>query len=829
MTMRARRKAKAKPRPASPPCPPPPRIPKWKAWSFRLLLIVVAPALCLVILELGLRLAGYGYPTAFLVPHEFGVKRLLVQNNRFGWRFFGPQMARTPAPVAISPAKPPGTVRIFVFGESAAYGDPQPRFGLPRMLESILSLHHPGTRFEVVNAAMTAINSHVILPIARDCAHADGDIWVLYMGNNEVVGPFGAGTVFGPATPPLPVIRANLALRATRTGEVLESFARRFSKSSEAENEWGGMMMFLGHQVAADDPRLKMVYHHFERNVVDILDTGRRWGVGIVVSTVAVNLRDCPPFASAHRQGLSEADRGQWDQLYQSAISAQNSGDLQAALTSFQQAAKIDNAFAELRFRLGSVELALGQLAEAQKQFSAARDLDTLRFRCDTRLNELLRNATVGRKEDRVLLADSERAFAEQSPNGLPGNESFYEHVHLTFEGNYVLALTIAEQVEKILRNRPSPPEPTGPFWPTLAECARRLAWTDWSRQAAYSEMFGRLQDPPFTAQLNHDSQMRALAEHLQQLASALQPAGLTQAQQACEQALKLAPDDPLVLEQLASLQKSDGDLAGAETAARRAAELQPSSADAWDQLAYLQAQLHHYDDALEGFRHALALDPDNVWILQNLAQTLVKLERRDEAEQAYRHALELKPRFGIAWLGLGQVLQAKGDTNQAEACYLRSLTNRIHRAGELTTLARFCQSRGWHQAAATNFLDAIKLSPADAMLRLEAGQSLAASGHHAEALAQYAEAIRLAPDLFQARFLHGLELGRENKTTEAAEDFRVAVKLMPDLPEARLNLGIALVKLGQRDEALSQFEEVLRRSPTNTVALRYTQALRGH
>ena len=74
------------------------------------------------------------------------------------------------------------------------------------MLESLLSLRHPGTRFEVVNAAMTAINSHVILPIARDCARADGDIWVLYMGNNEVVGPFGAGTVFGPATPPLPAL-----------------------------------------------------------------------------------------------------------------------------------------------------------------------------------------------------------------------------------------------------------------------------------------------------------------------------------------------------------------------------------------------------------------------------------------------------------------------------------------------------------------------------------------------------------------------------------------------------------------------------------------------
>ena len=60
------------------------------------------------------------------------------------------------------------------------------------MLQSMLELRYPGTRFEVVNGAMAGINSNVILPIARDCAGAGGDIWVIYMGNNEVVGPFGA-------------------------------------------------------------------------------------------------------------------------------------------------------------------------------------------------------------------------------------------------------------------------------------------------------------------------------------------------------------------------------------------------------------------------------------------------------------------------------------------------------------------------------------------------------------------------------------------------------------------------------------------------------------
>ena len=61
-----------------------------------------------------------------------------------------------------------------------------------------------GTKFEVINTGMTAINSHAILAIARDCVPFNGDIWIIYMGNNEVIGPFGAGSVLGPKAPPLP-------------------------------------------------------------------------------------------------------------------------------------------------------------------------------------------------------------------------------------------------------------------------------------------------------------------------------------------------------------------------------------------------------------------------------------------------------------------------------------------------------------------------------------------------------------------------------------------------------------------------------------------------
>jgi tetratricopeptide (TPR) repeat protein len=180
-----------------------------------------------------------------------------------------------------------------------------------------------------------------------------------------------------------------------------------------------------------------------------------------------------------------------------------------------------------------------------------------------------------------------------------------------------------------------------------------------------------------------------------------------------------------------------------------------------------------------------------------------------------------------LAWLGLGQVYEEAGRQREAEECYRQALANRVHRADELTTLARFCQSRGWLAAACTNYAEAIELSPSDPRLRLEAGQPLAALGRHAEAAQRYAEAIQLAPDLAQAHFLCGLELGKLEKPGDAEREFREAARLMPDLAEARLNLGIALYHQEKLAEALKEFEQVLQRNPTNALALKYSAALR--
>lgn len=141
----------------------------WRLWALRLAMAVLSPLLFLVLAELALRVCGYGHPSAFLVKSADGSG--YVTNASFGRQFLGDDLAGRPWPALLPARKPPGTLRIFVLGESAAMGTPDPSFGFARILEVMLRRKFPARRFEVINAAMRGINSHVVLPPSAAAGH----------------------------------------------------------------------------------------------------------------------------------------------------------------------------------------------------------------------------------------------------------------------------------------------------------------------------------------------------------------------------------------------------------------------------------------------------------------------------------------------------------------------------------------------------------------------------------------------------------------------------------------------------------------------------------
>ena len=803
-------------------------IPKVKLWVFRVLFWLGPPFVFFVGLEIILRLVGFGYPTSFFLPARINGQDVMVQNDRFGWPYFGPDLAREPFPFAISRSKSPEAVRVFLFGESAAYGDPQPDFSLARILEALLSKRYPSRHFEIVNVAMTAINSHAILPIGRDCARQSGDIWVIYMGNNEVVGPFGTGTVFGSGFANLTLIRCNLALKATRTGQLLVRLVQRLHPQSASKREWGGMAMFLGNQVRQDDSRMQSVYDHFKANLNDILDAGHRAGAHVILSTVASNLKDCAPFASLHAPGLPDSTLNAWDRLYQQALDAQQANRPGEALEHLSQAAQLDNDYAALHYLWGRCCLALGRDAESLAHFTRARDLDTLRFRADSRINQLIREAAASRANQGVQLIDAEKKLAEQSSHGLLSDQFFYEHVHLNFEGNYSLALAMAGEVARVMPEHSEDHVTSGRGWASATECAQRLAWTQWSQFEGMTTILGRISDPPFTAQFNHAEQEGKLRHELDALAGASSQTELRQDVQSCQAAIAAFPTDWVLRKELALAQEKLGDFAGAATTWRNILAALPHYTEAWQQLGRDLAAQNQEPEAISALQQALRLNPASVGALSTLAEILAHQGKVVESIKNYESALKLKPYWGQAHVGLGKVLEAAGRAQEAERHFRQALENRVYTPVALNALGRLCFEKGWFSEAETNFTDSLRLNPFDASVQVNLGVTLLQLGRHSEAAGHFADALKLDPGLAEAHVRLGFELGRQGHDAEAATHFAEAVRLKPSLLEARLDLGIALLKQQRNAEALEEFNEVLRQDPKNPIALKNIQRLSG-
>lgn len=177
------------------------------------------------------------------------------------------------------------------------------------------------------------------------------------------------------------------------------------------------------------------------------------------------------------------------------------------ALKAYLAASRIDDQFAELEFRMARSLWMQGDYAGAREHFARARDLDTLRFRADSRINEINRSVASSAGAE---LVDADALFSNESANGITGSDLVWEHVHLTPRGNYLLARAMFLQIASKLPAEAAHPL-TDSDIPTEAECEQWLAFTAHDRSRIATEMLQRLQRPPFTNQVNHSDQVLRL------------------------------------------------------------------------------------------------------------------------------------------------------------------------------------------------------------------------------------------------------------------------------------------------------------------------------
>jgi lysophospholipase L1-like esterase len=373
-----------------------------------LILTLALPIAVLALLELGLRLSGFGHDLEPLFIASPQRPDYLQANPRVVTRFFT-DPARAPS-VSIETAyfrasKQPGTLRVFVQGESSAAGFP---YGLGASLAGVLDQRleraFPSREIEVISTAMAAVNSYALLDFADEIIAQQPDAVIVYAGHNEYLGILGVGSTLRVASNSA-LTRAFLAVRELRLFQVMSRLI------GDAMMPGGGdvattadtlMARVAGERfIALNSALYQRGIEQFETNLSPLLDKYRDAGIRVFIGTLVSNERDQMPLAVL---GGAESDAAG------------------AAKTAYHAA---QDAEAAKRF------------AAAREGYAWARDLDPLRFRAPAAFNE-----TVGAvaKAHGAILVDAHAAFLKASPHELIGNKLLLEHVHPNLDGYFLLA-----------------------------------------------------------------------------------------------------------------------------------------------------------------------------------------------------------------------------------------------------------------------------------------------------------------------------------------------------------------------------------------------------
>jgi len=369
---------------------------------------VLIPFFMFVFLEIGLRIFNYGGNTDLFVSTPDVTSKYFGINLEIAKRYFTTLSdVPTPRKDLFLKVKPQNGYRIFVLGESTAAGFPYGNnVTFTRILNRRLSDTFPDKHIEVVNTAMTAINSYSQLDFMNEILQHKPDAILIYSGHNEFYGALGVGSMesFGKQRW---IVKATLFLQKFRTYILIRNFildiknwfGSDFSLIETSDPNSTLMQRIVKNKIIPFNSKdYEIGKNQFRENLSEIIQGALDKGVKVLIGELVSNVHDSEPFETVEIDKLPRAD-----EVFKTAKEYENQG-------------KYD---------------------EARKTFYLAKDLDALRFRAPEDFNIIIHKLAAKYK---IPVVPIKSYFESNSPNQIIGNNLMHEHLHPNIEGYFIMA-----------------------------------------------------------------------------------------------------------------------------------------------------------------------------------------------------------------------------------------------------------------------------------------------------------------------------------------------------------------------------------------------------
>ncbi|GGA97205.1 hypothetical protein [Puia dinghuensis] len=382
-----------------------PAVPPSRLRLFRLIALIL-PIVLILLLEGVLHLFHYGYDTSVFINAP-GNKDWLIFNPDASKRYFTDEgMATTGNREPFRKTKEPGTLRIFVLGESTTIGYPYFHNGsFHRWLQYRLMCNNPGKRIEIINVSLTAVNSYTVLGFAREVAKQQPDAVLIYTGHNEYYGALGVGSTDRLGGTPW-LVDTLLWLRQWRFIQLLTRVYRAmmhlFSSGPPMTGRTRMELMVADQQITYGSALYTLGIQQFSTNMDKTLALFHQEGIPVFLSNLVSNLKDQPPFSSTTTKGP-------------------------------------DSTTAGYNFTLANQAWQHGDYGTAKQDYTLAKDMDALRFRAPEALSDIIEKLC-RKYSDNTHLVDTRAAFDSASAHGIIGNSLMLEHVHPNLMGYALLS-----------------------------------------------------------------------------------------------------------------------------------------------------------------------------------------------------------------------------------------------------------------------------------------------------------------------------------------------------------------------------------------------------
>ena len=474
------------------------------------------------------------------------------------------------------------------------------------------------------------------------------DLFVIYTGHNEFLEE---------RSYPELAKMSPLLIKSAATAGRLRTFAllrRLIAKPSQTQSKRyqmpGEVDEILNHTVGPssyhrDDVARDQVIKHFEFNLSRMVQLARSSGAKVLIVSPASNLKDCSPFKSQHREGLSNDQKRQFGSLLKQAQSSYENGKLELAMTGYQQALAIDDRYAELHYQKARLLLEKQQSNEALRASKRAQEEDVCPLRAPAAIHDSIRRVT---SRLNVPFVDFHGLLAEQClqehQHRLPGQEYFLDHVHLRPEIHRQLAIHL---VKAMIQH---------------GFLQSDQHWQDRDLAAIDRQVYDRVDQAAQAAAL------RNLAKVLNWSGKHLEAGSLAL------EALETLPNDAEALLLAAPYLKTLGRLDEAANYYQLALEQLPDHAEGHQLLAALMAEKGDYSTAKKHFLEYLRIHPEDGQAQLRVAIICTRLKQFRESLPYYRNSLRNNEDNAVLHYHYAMTLASLGEISAAITEYQKTI-----------------------------------------------------------------------------------------------------------------------------------------------------------